>query len=94
MTTDHGVRLRDGRSLSYAQYGAPAGFPILSAHGGLACRVDVGSAASVAAQSGVRLIAPDLASAGLIPGRDAPSWIGSATSVSCSTCLTSIASRR
>jgi pimeloyl-ACP methyl ester carboxylesterase len=39
MTTDHFVRLRDGRSLSYAQYGDPAGFPILSAHGGLACRL-------------------------------------------------------
>ncbi|MDT5258381.1 MAG: hypothetical protein QOD10_3461 [Mycobacterium sp.] len=45
MTTDHGVRLRDGRSLSYAQYGDPAAFPILSAHGGLACRLDVESAA-------------------------------------------------
>jgi pimeloyl-ACP methyl ester carboxylesterase len=70
MTTDHVVRLRDGRSLSYAQYGDPAGFPILSAHGGLACRLDVGPAASVAAQSGVRLISPDRPGVGRSDPRD------------------------
>jgi pimeloyl-ACP methyl ester carboxylesterase len=59
LTNDHVVGLSDGRSLSYAQYGDPAGFPIVSAHGGLACRLDVESASSVAAQSGVRLISPD-----------------------------------
>lgn len=78
MTTDHGIRLRDGRSLSYAQYGDPAGFPILSAHGGLACRLDVGSAASVAAQSGVRLIAPDRPGVGGSdprPGRTILDWV-------------------
>jgi len=48
MTVDHVVGLRDGRSLSYAQYGDPAGFPIVNAHGGLACRLDVEAAAPVA----------------------------------------------
>jgi pimeloyl-ACP methyl ester carboxylesterase len=78
MTTDHGVRLRDGRSLSYAQYGDPAGFPIVSAHGGLACRLDVESAASVAAQSGVRLISPDRPGVGGSdprPGRTILDWV-------------------
>ncbi len=59
MTVDHVVGLRDGRALSYAQYGDAGGFPIVSAHGGLSCRLDVAAAASVAGQSGVRLIAPD-----------------------------------
>ncbi len=59
MTADHVVGLRDGRSLSYAEYGNPQGFPIISAHGGLACRLDVEAAASVAEECGVRLINPD-----------------------------------
>ena len=59
MTADHVVGLPDGRSLSYAQYGDPRGFPIVSAPGGLACRLDVEAAASAAGQCGVRLISPD-----------------------------------
>lgn len=31
------VRLRDGRTVAYAQYGAPDGVVIVNAHGGLAC---------------------------------------------------------
>ncbi len=57
--TCHVTRLRDGRQLGYAQYGDPDGFPILSAHGGLACRLDVAAAASIAESCGVRLISPD-----------------------------------
>lgn len=59
MSADHVAGLRDGRTLSYAQYGDAAGFSIVNAHGGLACRLDVEAAASVAAGSGVRLISPD-----------------------------------
>lgn len=55
----HVIRLRDGRQLSYAQYGDPDGFPILNNHGGLACRLDVAAAASIAESCGVRLISPD-----------------------------------
>ena len=53
------IRLRDGRRLSYAQYGDPDGFPILNAHGGLTCRLDVASAAPIAERCGIRLISPD-----------------------------------
>ncbi|MDT5221679.1 MAG: hypothetical protein QOF15_3784 [Mycobacterium sp.] len=53
------VRLRDGRRLSYAQYGDLEGFPVLNAHGGLACRLDVASAAPAAQICGIRLISPD-----------------------------------
>ena len=74
---DHILRLPDGRSLSYAQYGDPAGFPIVSAHGGLACRMDVASAARVAEECGVRLISPDRPGVGRSdpqPGRTVLDW--------------------
>ena len=38
------VRLRDGRLMGFAQYGSLDGFPIVNAHGGLACRLDVAAA--------------------------------------------------
>lgn len=74
---DHMVRLSDGRLLSFAQYGEPDGFPILNAHGGLACRLDVASAASVARTCGVRLISPDRPGVGHSdpqPGRTILDW--------------------
>ena len=77
MTADYLVGLRDGRSLSYAQYGDPRGFPIVSAHGGLSCRLDVEAAASVAGQAGVRLISPDRPGVGRSdpqPGRTILDW--------------------
>lgn len=52
-TDERVVRLPDGRSLGYAQYGDPNGFPIVNAHGGMACRLDVAAAAPVANQVGV-----------------------------------------
>ncbi|MGD9619868.1 MAG: alpha/beta fold hydrolase [Mycolicibacterium sp.] len=76
-SADHLLRLADGRQLSYAQYGDPAGFPILSAHGGLACRLDVAGAAPIAEVSGVRLVSPDRPGVGLSdpqPGRTILDW--------------------
>ena len=60
-TVDHVVRLRDGRSMGYAQFGAPDGFVIVNAHGGLASRLDVAAADDAATANGVRLISPDRA---------------------------------
>ncbi len=63
--------------MGYAQYGDPGGFPIVNAHGGLACRLDVEAAASVAGQSGVRLISPDRPGVGRSdpqPGRTILDW--------------------
>ncbi len=77
MSTDYVAGLRDGRTLSYAQYGDAEGFPIVSAHGGLACRWDVQAAASVAEQCGVRLISPDRPGVGRSdprPGRTVLDW--------------------
>src|SRR6201993_1539648 len=76
------VRLRDGRRLSYAQYGDPDGFPILNAHGGLACRLDVAAAAPAAERCGVRLISPDRPGVGRSdpqPGRTILDWTLDAT---------------
>lgn len=73
------VRLRDGRSLCYAQYGVPDGFPVVNAHGGLACRLDVASADAAAKDRGVRLISPDRPGIGGSdpkPGRTILNWAG------------------
>ena len=71
------VRLRDGRSLAYAEYGDPDGSVVVNAHGGLACRLDVEAAHDVATGAGVRLISPDRPGVGLSdpsPGRTTYSW--------------------
>jgi hypothetical protein len=47
------------RPVGYAQDGDTDGFPIVNAHGCLACRLDVAAAAPVANQVGVHLISPE-----------------------------------
>ena len=74
---DHVARLTDGRIIGYAQYGDPNGFPVVNAHGGLACRLDVEAAAPIADQVGIRLISPDRPGIGLsdpLPGRTILDW--------------------
>ena len=74
---DRIVRLLDGRSVSYVQYGQPDGFPIINAHGGLACRLDVAAADAVATAAGIRLISPDRPGVGRSdpqPGRTVDDW--------------------
>lgn len=71
------VRLQDGRTLSYAEFGDPDGFTVLNAHGGLACRLDVAGAADAAGSCGVRLISPDRPGVGRSdpqPGRTILDW--------------------
>jgi pimeloyl-ACP methyl ester carboxylesterase len=75
--SSHVVRLEDGRSLGYAQYGAADGFPVVSAHGGFACRLDVAAADPVATATGIWLISPDRPGIGLSdpkPGRTLADW--------------------
>jgi pimeloyl-ACP methyl ester carboxylesterase len=77
VVVDRVVRLPDGRSIGYAQYGSDDGFPIVNAHGGLACRLDVAAANAVAAEADVRLISPDRPGIGLSdpqPGRTVLDW--------------------
>jgi pimeloyl-ACP methyl ester carboxylesterase len=77
LTADKVVRLRDGRSMGYAQYGKHDGFPVVNAHGGLACRLDVAAADTVGSACGIRLISPDRPGVGLSdpqPGRTVLDW--------------------
>lgn len=76
-TVERLIRLRDGRSMAYAEYGTPDGFVVVNAHGGLACRLDVESADDVAAAAGIRLISPDRPGVGRSDsdsGRSTLSW--------------------
>jgi pimeloyl-ACP methyl ester carboxylesterase len=74
---DRTIRLRDGRTLGYAEYGAPDGMPVVYAHGGLSCRLDVETGASSAQEFGIRLISVDRPGIGLSdpkPGRVVADW--------------------
>lgn len=74
---DHVVRLHDGRSLGFAEYGRPDGVVVINAHGGLVGRLDVAAAAPFAERAGVRLISPDRPGIGLSdrsPGRTMLDW--------------------
>jgi pimeloyl-ACP methyl ester carboxylesterase len=77
VSDDRVVRLEDGRSVGYAEFGDPDGVPVVNAHGGLACRLDVAAADSVATETGIRLISPDRPGVGLSdpkPGRTVLDW--------------------
>lgn len=74
---DRVISLRDGRSMGFADYGPSDGFVVISAHGGLSCRLDIRRAAPVAEEVGIRLISPDRPGVGLSdpsPGRTALDW--------------------
>lgn len=71
------VRLRDGRTLAYEEFGDPTGFPVLNCHGGLLCRLDVEPVAEVAAELGVRIVSPDRPGVGRSdrrPGASTGDW--------------------
>lgn len=71
------VRLPDGRQLGVAEYGDPAGVPVLYHHGIPGSRLDVAVAAAAAARQGVRLIALDRPGIGLStlrPGHRMLDW--------------------
>jgi len=71
------VALPDGRELAYEDYGDPAGFPVLSFHGGLSSRLDAAPAHGAAVAKGVRLVSPDRPGLGLStyqPGRRLTDW--------------------
>ncbi len=55
------IRLRDGRTLAYAEFGRPDGRPIIHCHGTPSSRVEgrLFFAGPVAAELGVRIILPD-----------------------------------
>jgi pimeloyl-ACP methyl ester carboxylesterase len=78
------VRLPDGRDLAYEEYGDPAGFPVLSFHGGLSSHLDAAPADGAAREAGVRLVAPDRPGMGLSTfqrGRTLLDWPDDVTSL-------------
>ncbi|HZD65041.1 MAG TPA: alpha/beta hydrolase [Acidimicrobiales bacterium] len=62
---DRVIRLPDGRFLGYAEYGDPAGSPLINCHGGLTCRLDIEPADGPASRSRVRIVSPDRPGVGL-----------------------------
>jgi pimeloyl-ACP methyl ester carboxylesterase len=71
------LRLSDGRRLGYAEYGDPAGTPLLFFHGTPGSRRVARWADHVARRRGIRLIAPDRPGFGLSdfqPGRTLGAW--------------------
>ncbi len=72
------LTLRDGRTLGYAEYGTPDGWPVLYFHGGNGSRFEAQWFATAAAEHGIRLIAPDRPGFGTStfqPGRKMLDWV-------------------
>ncbi|WP_425236412.1 alpha/beta fold hydrolase [Ulvibacterium sp.] len=65
MKTDNKLILKDGRTLGYAEYGDPVGFPIFYFHGGQESRLSSAFMHSTAQNMGIRIIAPDRPGIGL-----------------------------
>lgn len=61
------LTLAGGREIGFAEYGDPAGSPVLALHGAPACRLMFRVADQEAARLGLRLIAPDRPGYGLSP---------------------------
>lgn len=59
------LKLPDGRTLGYAEYGQAAGLPVLFLHGFPGSRLEAYGAAQIAKDSKVRLICPDRPGFGL-----------------------------
>lgn len=57
--TDQGLLLRNGRFLSYTEYGSLTGTPVVYCHGSPGSRLDLANLEDVIKQADVRLIAPD-----------------------------------
>ena len=59
------IRLPDGRKLGFAEFGDPAGKPLLYFHGGVSSRLDVEFASAYCEKNQIRIIAPDRPGTGL-----------------------------
>ncbi|MCL5996723.1 MAG: alpha/beta hydrolase [Chloroflexi bacterium] len=57
------IRLKDGRTLGYAEFGAPGDRPIFLFHGNPGSRLD--ATLGAVEQPGIRVIAPDRPGVGL-----------------------------
>lgn len=76
MKTENSFVLPDGRTLGYAEYGAPQGVPVFYFHGGQESRLSSRFMASTAHRLGVRIIAPDRPGVGLSSFQENRSFLG------------------
>ncbi len=79
--TDRELRLVDGRRMTWSEFGAPAGTPVLSCHGGLLCRFDVEPCSADLAAAGLRVLSPDRPGVGgsdRAPGHSTADWVDDA----------------
>jgi pimeloyl-ACP methyl ester carboxylesterase len=63
--------------MGFAEFGVADGVPVVNAHGGLSCRLEVADADPVASECGIRLISADRPGVGLSdpqPGRTVLDW--------------------
>ena len=80
-STDRELRLSDGRTMTFSEFGAPDGVPVLSCHGGLLCRFDVEPCAAAFRDAGVRVVSPDRPGVGGSDrhrGRSTVDWVDDA----------------
>ncbi len=73
------VTLADGRRLSYAEFGDPDGYPVLSCHGSFTGGLDIAVAGPAARRLGIRIISPDRPGTGgstRARGRVIAEWAG------------------
>ncbi len=79
MKEDEQARLPGGRAIGYAEYGDPQGEPVFFFHGWPSSRYQGKLMDGIAAERGLRLIAPDRPGIGLsdpLPGRGFGAWPG------------------
>lgn len=65
MKTEQTITLPDGRSLGFAEYGDPSGFPVFYFHGGQESRLSSAFMDPIARELQLRIIAPDRPGIGL-----------------------------
>jgi pimeloyl-ACP methyl ester carboxylesterase len=76
-TVDTTIKLRDGRTLAYAEYGVSSGTVLLYFHGGAASRLEARFLVKPAERAGVRLIGidrPGMGRSGFRAGRRVLDW--------------------
>jgi len=65
MNTDNSINLSDGRTLGYAEYGTPSGFPVFYFHGGQESRLSSMFMDKTAKKLDIKIIAPDRPGVGI-----------------------------
>lgn len=78
------LRLSDGRTLAWDDYGDPGGVPVLAFHGAPSSRLDFAPLSDTARRLGVRIVAPDrpgIGGSSPQPGRTLLGWADDVTAL-------------